>query len=150
MTYKEEYLVKNISINHTNKTKNNYVLEYKKKFIMFKFEYKTDGMIDKYNKNKKTILYITFYSEKENLTHNYYLKFPKPMIEDKMLKILDKNPLLIKSLGAYLHPNPIFNFLIFKYWGYINNKNEVVHDYNWNESDPKRPSQELLDIMRSC
>ena len=37
-------------------------------------------MIDKYSKNKKVNLYITFYSEKEDLTHNYYLKLPKPMI----------------------------------------------------------------------
>ena len=67
-----------------------------------------------------------------------------------MLKILDKKPLLIKSLGAYLDPNPLINLIIFKYWGYFNNKNELVHYYNWYESDPKHPSQELLDYMRSC
>ena len=72
------------------------------------------------------------------------------MIKTKMLQILDKNPLLIKSLGAYLHPIPLINLIIFKYWGYINNKNKLVHDYNWYESDPKHPSQELLESMRSC
>ena len=66
-----------------------------------------------------------------------------------MLKILDKNPLLIKSLGAYLDPNRIINLIIFKYWVYINNKNELVHDYNWYESDPKHASREISDIMRS-
>ena len=69
--------------------------------------------------------------EKEDLTHNHYLKFPKPMIETKLLKILDKNPLLIKSLGAHIDPNPLINLIIFKYWRYINNKNELVHDYIW-------------------
>ena len=107
-------------------------------------------MIYKYSKNNKVNLYITFYSEKEDLTHNLYLKLPKPMIEYKLLKILDKNPLLIKSLGAYLNPIPLINFIILKYWGYFNTKNELVHDYNWYESDPKHPSQEILDIMRSC
>ena len=137
MTYKEEYLVKNIRNNNINKTINNYILEHKKKFIRFTFECKIDGMINKYSRNNRVNLYITFYSEKEDLTHNYYLKFPKPMIENKMLKNLDKSPLLIKSLGAYLHPYPLMNLTIFKHWGYINNKNELVHDYNWYESDPK-------------
>ena len=72
------------------------------------------------------------------------------MMETKMLKILDKNPLLIKSLGAHLDSNPLINLIIFKYWGYIDNKNKLVHYYNWYESDPKHPSQELLEFMRSC
>ena len=148
MIDKEEYLVENISINNINKTINNYILEHKKKFIRFKFDCKIGGVIDKYSKNKKVTLYITFYSDKEDLTHNYYLKFPKPMIEYKLLKILDKTPLLIKSLGACLDPIPLIRFIIFKYWGYINNKNELVYDYNWYESDPKHPSQDLLDFIR--
>ena len=143
MTYKEEHLVKNIRINNINKTIKNHILEHIKKFLRFKFNCKIDGMIDKHSKIKKVNLYITVYSEKEDLTHNYYLKFPKPMIETKMLKILDKNPLLIKSLGAYLDSNPLINLIIFKYWGYISNKNKLVHDYDWYESDPKHPSQEL-------
>ena len=150
MTYKEEYLVKNVRINNINKTIKNHILEHKKKFIRFKFDCKIDGMIDKYSKNNKVNLYITFYSEKEDLTHNYYLNFPKPIMEIKMLKILDKNPLLIKSLGAYLDPNPLIDYIIFKYWGYINSRNKLVHDYSWFESDPKHPSQEILEVMRSC
>ena len=150
MTYKEEYIVKNIRINSINKTINNYILEHKKKFTTFKFDCKIDGMIIGYSKNIKVNLYITFYSEKEDLTLNYYLKFPKPMIETKMLKILDENPSPIKSLGACLDPIPLINLIIFKYWGYINNKNELALDFNWYESDPKHPSQELLEFMRSC
>ena len=130
MTHKEEYFVKKIRINIINKTINNYTLEHKKKFIRFKFDCKIGGMMDKYSKNNKVNLYITFYSEKKDLTHNYCLKFPKPMIETKMLKIFDKNPLLIKFLGAYLDPIPLKNLNIFKYWGYINNKNKLVDDYN--------------------
>ena len=56
------------------------------------------------------------------MTHNYYFKFPKPLIENQMLKILDRNPLLIKSLGTYLYPNPLTDYIIFKYWGNINSK----------------------------
>ena len=72
------------------------------------------------------------------------------MTENQMLKILDRNPLLIKSIGAYLCPIPLKNLIIYKYWGYINIKKELVHYYKWYDSDPKHPSQELLDLMRSC
>ena len=106
-------------------------------------------MIDEFNKNNKVKLYIAFYSHKEDVTTNYYiLSCPKPMIEIKMLKILESNPLLIKSLRAYLEPIPLVEFIIFKYWGYIHKK-KLVHDYNWYESQRKCPSRELLEIMRS-
>ena len=36
-----------------------------------------------------------------------------------MLKTLDANPLLIKSLGAYLLPLPLINYIINKNWGRI-------------------------------
>ena len=39
-----------------------------------------------------------------------------------MLKIVEANPMLIKSLGRYLYPIPLIEFIIFKYWGYIDNK----------------------------
>ena len=150
MTYKEEYLIKNIKINNINKAKNNHIMEHKKKFIRFIFDCRIDGMVDKYSKNNKVNLYITFCSEKEDLSHNHYLKFPEPMVENKMLKLLDANPLLNKSLGAYLDPNPLIYLIIYKYWGYINNKKQLVHDYNWYESAPQQPSQAILEFMRSC
>ena len=152
MIYKEEYLVKNIKINNINKTINNYILEHKKKFLKFKFDCRIDSIIEKFNKNNKVNLYITFYSEKKDVTHNYYFKCPKPMIENQILKILDANPLLIKSLGAYLEHNPLIDYIIYKYWGrfdVINNKKKLVLDRNWYESQPQHPSQELLELMRS-
>ena len=131
MTYKEEYLVKNIEINKINKTINNYILEHKKKFVRFKLDCRVDSIIGKFNKKNKVNLYITFYSDKKDVTHNNYLKCPKPMIENQMLEILDANPLLIKSLGAYLELNPLLECIIYKFWGridIINNKKELVLD----------------------
>ena len=46
MAYKEEDLIKNIKINNINKTINNHILEYKKKFIRFKFDCRIDSMIE--------------------------------------------------------------------------------------------------------
>ena len=42
MTYKEEYLVKNIKNNTINKTINNCIFEHKKKFIRFKLDCRID------------------------------------------------------------------------------------------------------------
>ena len=109
MIYKEEYLVENIKLKNINKTINNHILEHKKKFIRFKFDCRIDSVIDKSNKYNKVNLYFTFYSEKKDVTYNYYFKSPKPMMENQMLKILDANPLLNKSLGAYLEVNPLIN-----------------------------------------
>ena len=72
------------------------------------------------------------------------------MIAIKTLKILEANPLLIKSLGAYLYHIPLVEFIILNNSGYIDNKKKLVHGYNWYESSPKHPSRELLEIMRSC
>ena len=69
-----------------------------------------------------------------------------------MLKILDRNPLLNKSLGAYLEFIPLLKHIIYKYWGridVINKKKEIVFDRNWYEIEPQHPSQELLELMRS-
>ena len=100
MIYKEEYLVKNIKLININKKLNKHILEHKNKFIRFKFDCRIDSVIDKSNKYIKVNLYITFYSEKKDVTHNLYFKCPKPMIENQMLKILDAIPVLMKSLGA--------------------------------------------------
>ena len=152
MLYKEEYLVKNIKINNINKTINNHILEYKRKFIRFKIDCGIDSMLGKYNKNNKVNLYITFYSEKKDVIHNHYLQCLKPLIENQMLKILDRNPMLIKSLGAYLELIPLLEYIIYKYWGridVINKKKELVLDRNWYEIEPQHPSQDLLELMKS-
>ena len=100
-------------------------LDHTKEYIKFKLDCRIDSVIEKFNENNKVNLYIMFYSEKEDLTYNYYLRCPKPMIEYRLLKISDANPILIKSLGAYLDPYPLIVYIIHKYWGridIINNK----------------------------
>ena len=114
MSYKQENFVENIRINNINKTINNYFLEQRKKFIRFKFECRIDSVIEKFNKSNKVNFYTTLYSHKKDVSHNYYLQCPKPMIENKVLKILEANPLLIKSLGAYLEPIPLVEFVLFQ------------------------------------
>ena len=150
MSYKQEHFVENIHINNINKTIKNYISQNKKKFIRFKFDCRIDSIIDEFNKNNKVNLYIIFYSHKEDVTLNHYiLSCPKPMIELKMLELLEANSLLIKSLGRYLYPIPLIEYIILKNWGYIDNKKKLVHDYNWYEAAPNDPSQELLEYMRS-
>ena len=70
MTYKEEYLVKKIKINNINKTINNYTLEHKNNLKRIKFDCRIDSIIKKLTKNNNVNLYITYYSEKKDVTHN--------------------------------------------------------------------------------
>ena len=152
MLYKEEYLVENIKINNINKTINSYILEQKRKFIRFNNNCRINSTIEKYDKNNNVNLYTTFYSDKRVLTHNYYLQLPNPMIENQMLEILDKNPLLIKSLGGFLEFIPLIEVIIYKYWariGVIYKKKVLLLDQNWHEFNPQQPTEELLKIMRS-
>ena len=72
-------------------------------------------MTENFNRNNKINLYILFHSEKEDVTYNFYLQCPKPIIENRLLKILDTTPVLIKSLGAYLDPYPKIVYFIYKY-----------------------------------
>ena len=70
------------------------------------------------------------------------------MIENQILKILDRNQLLIKSLGTYLELIPLIEHIIYKYWGridFIKKKKEIVLDQNWYEIEPQHPSQDLLE-----
>ena len=69
-----------------------------------------------------------------------------------MLKILDTNPLLVKSLGVYLKPNPLLDLILYKFWGridVINNEKKLVLDHNWYEFTPQQSSRELLELKRS-
>ena len=86
---------------------NTHISEHKKKISRFSFVCEIDSKIGKYEKKGKINLNITYYSTKKHLTHNYYVQFPRPMIETKMLKILDTNPKLVKSIGRYLLLNPL-------------------------------------------
>ena len=73
MSYKHECFVENINIIIIKKTVKNYISQYKKKFIRFKFECRIDSVIDEFNKNNKVNVYITFYSHKEDVTLNHYI-----------------------------------------------------------------------------
>ena len=77
MAYREEYLIKNININIINKTIKKFILDHKKKYIRFKFDCRIDSVIEKFIKNNQVNLYIMFYSEREDVTFNYYLQCPK-------------------------------------------------------------------------
>ena len=73
MSYKHKNIVENININNINKKIKNYISEYKKKFVRFKFECRIESVINSFNKKNKVNLYIIFYSHKEDVTVNYYI-----------------------------------------------------------------------------
>ena len=105
------------------------------------------------NKNDELNLYITFHSEKRDVTHIHYLKFPTPAIETKILKILHANLKLVKPLRNYIVLNPLLEYILYKYWrrvAVINKKESAALDRGWHNYEPHQPPQRLLELMRSC
>ena len=47
---------------------------------------------------------ITFIADLTNMTHEHYLKQPKPMVEWKLNSLLAKIPELIEKFGSRFHP----------------------------------------------
>ena len=86
--------------------------QYKKKYFRFILHYNVDSKVNKTDIDNKVNLRLTYYSNKKDISHNYYLQHPKPMIETKMLKILDIIPNLIKLLGADIKPIPLIEHII--------------------------------------
>ena len=80
------------------------------------------------------------------MTIAYYLNQPKKAIERKFIKILDTNPNLIKQFNNL--PHPLFRDILFKCWG-LNIFNQLVIACNWIEEDPKIPTQDPLEIIKS-
>ena len=68
-----------------------------------------------------------------------------------MPKNLDTNPKLVKSIGRYLHLNPLTEYILYKHWGRIDvvdKQKKLLLDRDWYENEPQT-SHEIFDLMRS-
>ena len=67
---------------------------------------------------------IVFITDLESATYNHYFQLPKPMIENKICQIIDRNPNLIKILDHM--PKPYRRHIIIKHWG-IRFDDGIIH-----------------------
>ena len=65
---------------------------------------------------------FSFHSNKENMSFNYYLSQPKPMLESLLIKNLDKYPEKVKIFEY--SKAPYYEYLILRYYGF----GVITHD----------------------
>ena len=105
--------------------------------------------LERLNKKDKINVYLTFYSELKDVSYNYQLQMSKPMIENKMLKILYSYPNLVKSMTTRWY-NPLTGHIIVKYWGEVINSGNgpiIILKHFWHNQEPAQPSEEKSKLL---
>ena len=137
---------------------NKHIYDYNKKFLDFSCWCKTQNeffceknkiiwkivpdvikiqekIIKRYNCRQNDLVYIEiiFITDLESATHNHYFQLPKPMIERKICRTIDRNPNLIKILDHM--PKPYKKHIIIKHWGFQHKlPNGIIYGFvpvNW-------------------
>ena len=118
-----KYYIPNVAVIEINNIMNKHIYDYNKKFLDFvcwckiQNEYFCEKnkviweivpdiikiqekIIKRYNCRQNDLVYIeiVFITDLESATYNHCFQLPKPMIERKICKIIDRNPNLIKTL----------------------------------------------------
>ena len=92
-----------------------------------------------------------FHSNREDMSFNYYISQPKPMLETLLTKNLDKYPENLKILEY--SKAPYYEYLILKYYGFgiIRHDNRGVYCVrdDWMSDTPKEPDNDFKEILRN-
>ena len=125
----EKILVKDIDSVYSDLFK-----KHKRKFIYFIIickinNRKYDGipkraLLKCYNKDAMLNVEFILYSNMEDLTFNYYLTLPKPMLENLLIKIFDKYPEKLRVLDDNKAPycrmlklkHELYDFQLYDLW----------------------------------
>ena len=97
-------------------------------------------IIKRYNcrQNDLVNIEIIFIADLESATYSHYFQLPKPMIERKICKIIDRSPNLIKTLDHM--PKPFKKHNIIKHWGFQHEgPNGTMYGFvpvNWMDLEP--------------
>ena len=155
------YKTENILVNEINNTLSNIVEKHKRKFHSFFivckinnkkfFGYPKRVLLKCYNKDDMVNVEFNFLSNREDMSFNYYISQPKPMLETLMIKNLDKYPEKLKILEY--SKAPYYEYLIIKYFGFciINHDNHLVFCLrgDWLNNIPKEPNNDFKEFLRN-
>ena len=85
------------------------------------------------------------------MSFNFYISQPKPMLENLMIKNLDKYPEKLKILEY--SKAPYYEYPIPKYYGLavINRNNRLVFcvGHDWLNNTPTEPNDDFKEILRN-
>ena len=94
---------------------------------------------------------FNFYSNREDMSFNYFISQTKPMLETLMNKNLDKYPEKLKILEY--SKAPYYGHLLLKYYGFciIKHDNQIVFCLrdDWLNNIPKEPDDDFKEILRN-
>ena len=158
---KNIYKTENILVNEINNTLSNIVKKHIRKFHSFYIVCKINNkkiigypkhvLLKYYNKNEMINVELNFYSNREDMSFNYYISQPKFMLETSMTKNLDKYPEKLKVLEY--SKAPYYEYLILKYYEFaiINHDKCLVYcvRIDWLNNTPKEPNDDFKEILRN-
>ena len=120
------YKTENILVNEIDDTLSIIVEKHKRKFYSFLIVCKINNkkiigypkrvLIKNYDKDVMINVEFSLYSNREDMSFNYYILQPKPMLETLMIKKLDKYPEKLKILEY--SEAPFYEYLILKKYGF--------------------------------
>ena len=104
-----------------------------------------------YDKDDMINVEFNFYSNREDMSFNYYISQPKSMLETLIIKNLDKYPEKLKILeySKALY----YEYLILKYYGFgtITHNSHLVFCVrdDWLNRSPREPDNSFKVISRN-
>ena len=155
------YKKENILVNEIDNILSKIIQEHKRKFHSFFIVCKINNkkimgfpkrVLLKYN-NKDDLINVgfNFHSNREDMSFNYYIYQPKPMLETMLIKNLDKYPEKLKILDY--SKAPYYEYLILKYYGFgvISHDNRLVFCVrgDWLNIKPREPDNSFKEILRN-
>ena len=154
------YKTEHILVNEIGNTLSNIVKKHKRKFHSFLIVCKINDkkfigypkrvLLIYYDKDVETNVEFNFYSNREDMSFNFYISQPKPMLETLMIKNIDNYAENIKIL-EYSNA-PYYEYLILKYYGFaiIDPANCLVFCVRggWLNNTPTEPNNDFKVILR--
>ena len=155
------YKTENILVIEIDNTLSNIVKKHKRKFHSYLIVcninnkkiigYNKRVLLKYYDKDVKINVQFIFYSNREDMSLNYFISQPKPMLETLMIKNLVKYPEKLKILEY--SKAPFYEYLIPKYYGFgiINPDNRLVFCVraDWLNKTPTQPNNTFKEILRN-
>ena len=156
-TYKKE----NILVKEIDNILSNIIGEHKRKFHSFLIVCKIINkkimgfpkrvLLKYYDKDEMINIEFKFYSNREDMSFNYYISQPKSMLETILIKNLDKYPEKLKILEN--SKAPYYEYLILKYYGFgvITHDNRLVFCVRDDllNNKPREPDNSFKEISRN-
>ena len=108
-------------------------------------------LLKNYDKDNVVNVEFKFYSNRNDMSFNYYISQPKPMLETMLIENLDKYSEKLKILEY--SEAPFYEYLILNYYGFgvISHDNRLFFCVRggWLNDRPRAPDNSFKEISRN-